>query len=427
MVVDKNLEIKNKRRQKKVLILALLAGEIILKAGAEIYRVEDTITRICKACKVPFIEVYVITTGIFLSLDAGLKEHTVHTFIKRIKNIDINLEKISLVNDFSREFTSTSLSINEGFEILRKIRNTKSYPKPLLFISVFLLGSFVGARYSATFFEMLFSGIASLAGFLLYHYMQKLDIGNFIRIYLGSFICVAVSILFSILIPNTNVHPMIIASLTVFMPGVAITNAARDILSGDMLSGTSRIVEVLTIAVSIALGVVSVLEICNIFSIKFLDLNTSFDYPIYFKMIAALFFSLGIGIIFNSPKKTLIAILIIGSLTEYIFNLLVSFEMNIIIATLIGALFIGIASEVCSRAGREATTIFIIPCIIPLVPGATLYETMYYVISQDFGIALNKAMESFFMAGAIAVGIIFTATLTRIINLLINKIIEKLN
>ena len=36
--------------QKKILILAIYAGEIMMKNGAEIYRVEDTITRICKAC-----------------------------------------------------------------------------------------------------------------------------------------------------------------------------------------------------------------------------------------------------------------------------------------------------------------------------------------------------------------------------------------
>lgn len=424
-MINKKLELENKRRQKRVLILALLAGEIILKAGAEIYRVEDTITRICKACKVPFIEVYVVTTGIFLSLDAGLKEHTVHTFIKRIKNIDINLEKISLVNDFSRKFTKTSLSIDEGFEILRNIRNTKSYSKPLLFFCVLLVGCFISLRYSASYFEMLFSGVASLGGFLLYFYTKKLAIGNFIRIYLGSFLCIAISIIFSLIFPNTNVHPMIVASLTVFMPGVAITNAARDILSGDMLSGTSRIVEVITIAISIALGVVSVLEICNVFNLTFLDLNTTIEYPIYFKMIAAIFFSFGIGVIFNSPKKTLIAIVVISSLTEYLFNFLVSLEFNAIIATLIGAIFIGLASEVCSRAGREATTIFIIPCIIPLVPGANLYEAMYYVISQDFSMALEKVVESFFMAGAIAIGIMFTATLTRIVNIGINKIVSK--
>ena len=57
--------------EKNVLMLALRAGEIMLMSGSEIYRVEDTVTRICKAYGIPYIEVFATTTGIFISLDSG--------------------------------------------------------------------------------------------------------------------------------------------------------------------------------------------------------------------------------------------------------------------------------------------------------------------------------------------------------------------
>ena len=57
--------------QKNVLILALHAGEILLKSGSEIYRVEDTVTRICKACRIKYVEVFATTSSIFLSVDTG--------------------------------------------------------------------------------------------------------------------------------------------------------------------------------------------------------------------------------------------------------------------------------------------------------------------------------------------------------------------
>ena len=47
---------------------------------------------------------------------------------------------------------------------------------------------------------------------------------------------------------------IIIGSLMPLVPGVAITNAIRDIMAGDFLSGTSRLVEAILIAVSIAGG-----------------------------------------------------------------------------------------------------------------------------------------------------------------------------
>ena len=48
------------------------------------------------------------------------------------------------------------------------------------------------------------------------------------------------------------------------VPGVAITNAIRDIMAGDFLSGTARVVEAVLIAVAIASGVGPVLRIATI-------------------------------------------------------------------------------------------------------------------------------------------------------------------
>ncbi len=241
--------------QKKVLILALHAGELMMKNGAEIYRVEDTITRICKACRIPTVEVFATTTGIFLSLDEGSEDSDTHTFIKRIKGSRIDLEKISRINHFSREFTSTDLSIDAGLDILEEISKTKPYP---LFVRVF------GAALVSSFFALIFQGTirdffcASFAGacsYLLSVVLDKLDTNLFIR---GFCCCAAATFialgLFSAGL-GSNLNSVIIGSIMIFLPGVALTNAVRDTLAGDMLSGTSKGIEAVIIAVSIASGV----------------------------------------------------------------------------------------------------------------------------------------------------------------------------
>ena len=42
----------------------------MLKNGAETYRVEDTIIRLCKSKNLPYVEAYVTPTGIFMSVDS---------------------------------------------------------------------------------------------------------------------------------------------------------------------------------------------------------------------------------------------------------------------------------------------------------------------------------------------------------------------
>ena len=86
--------IHNKGEARKLLLLAILAGRIMLRNGAETYRVEDTIERIIKSRKnIKYADAFVTPTGIFASLEY---EEEVLTYLIRIKAIRINLNKIKL-------------------------------------------------------------------------------------------------------------------------------------------------------------------------------------------------------------------------------------------------------------------------------------------------------------------------------------------
>ena len=57
-------------------------------------------------------------------------------------------------------------------------------------------------------------------------------------------------------VPAVNANAAIIGALMVLTPGVALTMGVRDILNGDYLSGSIRLLDALLIAGSIAGGVV---------------------------------------------------------------------------------------------------------------------------------------------------------------------------
>ncbi len=243
------------QKQKKILILALRAGELMMKSGAEIYRVEDTITRICKACQIPYVEVFATPTGIFLSLDEGSEDSDMHTFIKRIKGSTIDLEKISQINHFSREFTTTDLSIDSGLTILKNISAIKPYH---------ILLRVLGAAFVSSFFSLIFQGnindffcsfFIGACSYMISILLEKIETNSFIR----AFSCCACATFLALgsfaLGFGSNLNSVIIGSIMIFLPGVALTNAIRDTLAGDMLSGASKGIEAGIIAVSIATGV----------------------------------------------------------------------------------------------------------------------------------------------------------------------------
>jgi uncharacterized membrane protein YjjB (DUF3815 family) len=81
----------------------------------------------------------------------------------------------------------------------------------------------------------------------------------------------------------------------------------------------------------------------------------------------------------------------------------------------IGAITVGLVGELFANRFRSPATIFIIPGIIPLVPGYGIYYTMTSIITKDYSTAASKGFETLFVALSIATALIITATIGRLI------------
>jgi uncharacterized membrane protein YjjP (DUF1212 family) len=240
--------------EKNILMIALKAGEIMLISGSEIYRVEDTVTRICKAYGIPYAEVFVTTTGIFISLDSG-GEKKPYTIIKRIRGVSVDLEKISLVNNFSRKLNMAPIPFDEANIILDDILKREKFTFPLQILGGALIASFFTLMLGAGYKEFLSSFFIGMSAYTFAHFLDKFQFNLFLRNFT---VCVLIA-LSALVFTSTGlaheIDSIIVGSLMIFLPGLAFTNAMRDSLSGDLLSGGARALEAVLVAISIAFGV----------------------------------------------------------------------------------------------------------------------------------------------------------------------------
>ncbi|MDR3364120.1 MAG: threonine/serine exporter family protein [Clostridiales Family XIII bacterium] len=406
-------------KQKKILILALFAGEIMMKSGAEIYRVEDTIVRICKACRVDYVECFATTTGIFLSLDSGEEDGDMHTFIKRIHGAQLDLAKISEVNTFSRVFTATALSVDDGFEILRKINAEAGYPMLARLVGAILVGAFFCPIYRGSFSDMFIAGIISGISYLISIGIARLRFPDFIRIFISCAGAAGMVLAAAAMGASESISPVVVAATTIFLPGVAITNAARDLLSGDMLSGVARLAEACIAAVAIAGGIGIGIQIWLLGGGSVAhDHTATFSAPWF--LLFGFCSSIGFALLFNSPKKLIVPTALIGAVGMFILNGM-THEYSLISASFFGTCAIAILAEFASRAGKDATTLFIIPGIIPFVPGAPLYETMSSMLVGAYQDAVATGTQALIIAGSIAVALVLVATFARLIIAVIHR------
>ena len=249
-----------KKRQKEILMLAMRAGTIMMKSGAEIVRVEDTIERICKSCGIEHVDVFATPTGIFVSTDNADASNTV-THIRRVRSSETNLTRISKVNQFSRTFTATDMTVEEGMAVLDEIESSKPYPFWIRAVAAAVVTGCFSVIFGGNALDFCVTVPIGLACYIISRFLEKYEINFFIR----GFVCCAFAA-FCALLAATSIHgvsyaPVISGCLMLFVPGIPITNAIRDFLSGNMLSGVARLTEAAIIGMSLAAGAGVVIEL----------------------------------------------------------------------------------------------------------------------------------------------------------------------
>ena len=227
---------------------AALAGELMLCSGAETYRVEDTMHHILKtADNLEMAEVLVIMTGITATIKQ--KDENVISIVKRVNSRSTNMSLIMEVNDISRRYCGEEITLEEAYKELSGLKkNIYSRLENRLGV----LGICVG-------FAIFFGGgiREMLVGLVLTGCMtigEKMQFHAFLQDVFGAFGIAVSSLLLSNLV-KVNLDTVIISSIMPMVPGVAITNAVRDTLQGDYLSGSARVLEAFLKAAGIAVGI----------------------------------------------------------------------------------------------------------------------------------------------------------------------------
>lgn len=132
------------------------------------------------------------------------------------------------------------------------------------------------------------------------------------------------------------------------------------------------------------------------------------------QFIFAFLGTLGFAIIFNVPAKHMPAASIVGGLGWVVYQISMAAGSSIPFACFLGACTVGLFSDISARMLKQAATIFVIPGVLPLVPGAGTYYTMLAIVEGDLAEAGVQGVKTLMMAGAIALGLLVMGTIVQI-------------
>jgi uncharacterized membrane protein YjjP (DUF1212 family) len=246
--------------------LALEVGRILLQSGSATNRVEKMMQKVCIGFGYPETESFVTPTGIFISVKD--KDENISTSIRRIEARRIDLGKITrisrLVNCIGEDKCTEAHIVKDLDKFraeLRRIDAEQIWPG--------WIRNLCGGATSG-FFCLLFGGawmefvVAVLIGIIVssgLKYLGRLGFNNFLLNAIAAALIVFLAKLMDVYIPYIRLDNIIIGGIMLLVPGLSITNAIRDTMSGDLVSGTARAVEALFITVGIVAGSGSMLKI----------------------------------------------------------------------------------------------------------------------------------------------------------------------
>ena len=117
--------------------------------------------------------------------------------------------------------------------------------------------------------------------------------------------------------------------------------------------------------------------------------------------------------LFHAPRRCIVSSSLIGMVSYLVYMLFVDFVAGSVGGAFAASLIIAVLSEAAARIQRAPAYIFSSVAVIPLVPGGSLYQTMFYIVQSDYTLAVSKGVETVLIAGCIALAIALVTAFSR--------------
>ena len=231
-------------------------GELLLKHGAEVSRVEDTIVRLCLSYGFVRADVFTITSSIVAT--AMLQDGGTITQTRRIRDRVTDLRRVEKANALSRKACETPFSPMQLRAEIRKIQDSKKIPEPVNLAMYMMISASLSVFFGGTWQDGAAAALSGTVLFATLYGSAALKMNSILQTMVCSAItALAVSVLVRL---GIGEHPdkIMIGNIMLVIPGIQLTTSLRDMISGDIISGLLNMSEALLKAVSVALGFAAV-------------------------------------------------------------------------------------------------------------------------------------------------------------------------
>ena len=227
-------------------------GRRLLQNGAEIYRVEESIEFLLGAYGYDRVEVFAIPAVIVLNIQTDERNYTKAV---RIHSTAMNLRKLHRLNALCRELCRETPDLAEAEARFNNVMAEPRYTTPMNLLAFGMVAMFFTLFWGGNLPDAI---IAFLCGLLvrgMVTFMGRVQANVFFTNLVTAMLAALPAAVLNLMGTPVHMDKIIIGTIMLLVPGLAITNVMRDVLAGDFLTALTRFAEVLIVAMGISIGV----------------------------------------------------------------------------------------------------------------------------------------------------------------------------
>lgn len=240
------------RPTEKVLSLALDLGKSMIKCGAEMNRVEETIMRVGYAYGMKSTEVFSVVS--MITATVADEEGMTHTQTRRIYSYSINFDKLEQLNTLSRKICAQKPDTEEARRELEKIMVPSRLFNPVVLFGYIIASAGFAVFFGGDIMDAVATVPISVMIYLLNSFIKVTGASRLFFTALTSALSGALALIFVHFGFGNNADMIMIGNIMLLIPGLMLTNSVREMLCGDLMSGILRLLESVILALAIALG-----------------------------------------------------------------------------------------------------------------------------------------------------------------------------
>lgn len=238
---------------------AMDVGEALLKSGAEVYRVEDSVDRVLRAYGAQRVDVFTIPSLIVASVQMAGERQVTQT--RRILRTATDFTALTRLNALCRDICRETPAPEEIGRRLEEIVAAKPYYRGVLLAAYVLVAFSFACFFGGSWLDSLASGAVGGMLFWVVRGLRGLKVGEVFALLGGAATAAAGALLLAGMGLGVQLDKVVIGNIMLLIPGLELTNGMRDLFSGDVLAGLLHIGEAIFLAMVIALGAAYILSL----------------------------------------------------------------------------------------------------------------------------------------------------------------------